>query len=151
MAKGKWLVALLIGSSIGCFSGADQGSAQSLTGLNYRLQVLVNPEGGFSNPFSINNRDWVSGDINQPSDLFDQPGLWRRTTNSQTGNQSWQFTNLGTLAGPNPELNASVLNPMKNEIGWLAGRSDTAATDPYAENFCGWVCSGHGCPSSTHL
>jgi probable HAF family extracellular repeat protein len=149
MTKQKFLVALLVGSSIGCFCDTHLTSAQNIPSLSYRLQVLVNPEGGFSNPFSINNRDWVSGDINQPSDLFDQPGLWRRTTDSANGKQSWQFTNLGTLAGPNPELNAGVLSPIKNENGWLAGRSDTAATDTYKENFCGWVCSGHGCPGTS--
>jgi hypothetical protein len=42
MTKQKWLVALLVGSSIGCFCGADQSPAQSLSGLKYRLQVLPN-------------------------------------------------------------------------------------------------------------
>jgi hypothetical protein len=49
-------------------------------------------------------------------------------------------------------MNAEIDFPNKNEIGWLAGRSDIAATDPNAENFCGWVCSGIACgPPDTHV
>jgi probable HAF family extracellular repeat protein len=155
MTKQKWLFALLIGSSMGCFCDADWSSAQSLTNLNYRLQIL--PEqctaeascnaGGLSNPLSINNRDWVSGVIMPPNDVFDHPGLWRRATDSLFGNQSWRLTDLGTLGGPQAGVATS-----KNEIGWLAGPSDTAATDPYAENFCGWECSSStGCPVFNHV
>jgi probable HAF family extracellular repeat protein len=155
MTKGKWLVALLVGSSIGCLCAAGPSSAQSLSGLKYRLQIL--PErcaaeascaaGGLSNPLSINNRDWVSGAINPPSDLIGHPGLWRRATDSQSGNQSWRLTDLGTLGGANAEVDT----PNKNEIGWLAGRSDIAATDPDAENFCGWVCTTPSCPPTNHV
>jgi hypothetical protein len=136
MTKQNWLFALLIGSSIGCFCGTDQSPAQSVSSLKYRLQVLPN-EGGISNPLSINNRDWVSGIASRPEDIFDRAGLWRRTEDSQSGNQSWRLTDLGTLGGPQ----AAIESPNKNEIGWLAGVSDTAATDPYAEDFCGWNCS----------
>ena len=133
MTKQKWLIALLVASSIGCFCGDSPTTAQSLSSIRYRLQVLPNA-GGLSNPLSINNRDWVSGVAGKSEDIFDIAALWRR---SQTGNQSWQFTNLGTLGGPQ----AAIESPNKNEIGWLAGVSDTATTDPYAENFCGWHCS----------
>jgi probable HAF family extracellular repeat protein len=154
MTKQKWLVALLVGSSIGCFCDADWSFAQSLSGLKYRLQVLPNQctdqascaAGGLSNPLSINNLDWASGAINPPSDLIGHPGLWRRA--SQSGNQSWRLTDLGTLGGPNAEIDS----PQKNEVGWLAGRSDIDAPDPYAESFCGWVCSGIACgPIANHI
>jgi hypothetical protein len=79
----KWLVALLVGSSIAGLCGAIQGRAQSLAQAalpstpqqqKWQLQVLPN-FGGLSNPFSINNRDWVAGAINPPSDRIGLPGL----------------------------------------------------------------------------
>jgi probable HAF family extracellular repeat protein len=146
MTKQKWLVALLVGSSIGCVCDAQWSSAQSPSGLSYRLQLLPNTgspfAGGLSNPLSINNQEWVSGAINPPSDLIGHPGLWRRT-----GNQTWQLTDLGTLGGTNAEVDT----PNKNEIGWLAARSDIAAIDPNAENFCGWVCTTPSCPPTNHI
>ena len=78
MTKRYWLFALLIGSSIGGFCGADPSPAQSLPGLKYRLQVLPN-EGGLSFAASINNRDWIAGPFNPPSDGFEHAGLVRRT------------------------------------------------------------------------
>jgi probable HAF family extracellular repeat protein len=151
MAKQKWLVALLVGSSIGCFCGDSPTDAQSLSSLKFRLQVLPNSgdpnAGGLSNPLSINNRDWVSGIVNPPNDLTGRPGLWRRTEDSQSGQQSWQLTDLGTLGGPN----ANVHSPIKNEIGWLAGASDIAATDPKAENFCSSDCTTPTCAPFTHV
>jgi probable HAF family extracellular repeat protein len=147
MAQQKWLVALLVGSSIGCLCGESPSTAQSLTGLKWRLQTLPNL-GGVSFPGSINNRDWISGDAQLPDNLFDHPALWRRTADSHSGNQSWRLTDLGNLGGPN----AMASFPDKNEMGWLAGRSETTATDPYAENFCGWFCSASsGCPPITHV
>jgi probable HAF family extracellular repeat protein len=145
MTKRKCFVALLAASSIGCLCGAGQSPAQNLgqaalpstpQSQKYRLQVLPN-EGGLSNPLSINNRDWVAGLVNPPSEQPEHPGLWRRTENSQSANQSWRLTDLGTLGGPN----AAIESPNKNEIGWLAGASETAAQDPNAENFCGFDCA----------
>jgi probable HAF family extracellular repeat protein len=111
------------------------------------MQVLVNPEGGLANPLSINNRDWVAGAINPSDDIIGHPGLWRRNADSQSGKPSWRMTDLGTLGG----ANAEVHSPNKNEIGWLAGNSDTATTDLKGENFCGWVCAGHGCPTTINV
>ena len=147
MTKQKWLVALMVGSSIGCVCDAHWSSAQSTSGLSYRMQVLVNPEGGLANPLSINNRDWVAGAINPSDDIIGHPGLWRRNADSQSGKPSWRMTDLGTLGG----ANAEVHSPNKNEIGWLAGNSDTATTDLKGENFCGWVCAGHGCPTTINV
>ena len=117
----KWLVALLVGYSIGCFCAADQSPAQSLASLKFRLQVLPN-EGGLSFAASINNRDWVSGPVNPPNDLSEHAALWRRTENSQSGSQAFKLTDLGTLGGKN----SSVASAQKNEIGWLGGGSDLA-------------------------
>jgi hypothetical protein len=128
MTKGKWLVALLAGFWAACLFGADQSPAQGLSGLKYSLQVLPN-EGGNSNPLSINNRDWVAGNVETFGDPAVHPGLWRRT-----GNQPWRLTDLGTLGG----LNANVSSPQKNQIGWLTGGSSIAVNDPHNEDFCGW-------------
>jgi probable HAF family extracellular repeat protein len=141
MTKQNWLFALLIGSSIGCFCGADKSPAQSLSSLKYRLQVLPN-EGGLSFATSINNRDWIAGPFNPPNDLSEHAGLVRRNEDSQSGNQSWRLNDLGTLGG----TNSGVGVPNKNEIGWLAGASNIAVTDPYAENFCGFICTTPTCP-----
>jgi probable HAF family extracellular repeat protein len=143
MTKQNWLFALLIGSSIGCLCDAHLSSAQSLSGLKYRLQVLPN-EGGVSYAASINNRDWIADSVNPPNDLSEHAGLVRRSEDSQSGNQSWRLTDLGTLGGPDSVIGV----PNKNEIGWLAGASVIAVTDPKAENFCGFVCSGIACGSA---
>jgi probable HAF family extracellular repeat protein len=146
MTKKKWLVALLVGSSIGCFCDAHLSSAQSLSGLKYRLQVLPN-EGGLSFAASINNRDWIAGPFNPPNDLSEHAGLVRRTENSQSGNQSWRLTDLGTLGGTDSAIGV----PNKNEIGWLAGFSNVAVTDPNAENFCGFDCTTPTCPPANQF
>jgi probable HAF family extracellular repeat protein len=141
MTKQNWLFALLVGSSIGCFCGVDQSPAQSLSGQKYRLQVLPNA-GGLSFATSINNRDWIAGAFDPPNDLSEHAGLVRRTENSQSGNQSWRLTDLGTLGGTDSAIGV----PNKNEIGWLAGISNIAVTDPNAENFCGFFFTTPTCP-----
>jgi probable HAF family extracellular repeat protein len=71
----------------------------------------------------------------------------RRSEDSQSGNQSWRLTDLGTLGGPN----ASVPVPNKNVIGWLAGASSIAVVDPNAENFCGFICPLPQCAPTNQI
>jgi probable HAF family extracellular repeat protein len=99
----------------------------------YAVQVLPGLGGG-GGAFSINNVGWAAGISNPSGDTLDHALLWR----------SGQMTDLGTLGG----FNSAVAFPNKNEIGWLAGSSETADPDPYQENFCGFGvgCSGHTPP-----
>jgi probable HAF family extracellular repeat protein len=50
-----------------------------------------------------------------------------------------QPSDLGTLGGPNSEIEFTATN----NFGLLAGGSDTSKTDPYAENFCFFTASSN--------
>jgi probable HAF family extracellular repeat protein len=130
-------------------TGANGGQAalpNSPQSQKWRLQILPNA-GGASQPYSMNNRNWVSGFVNLPGNQVAHPGLWRRTQDGESGNQSWRLTDLGTLGG----ANAAIYSPNKNEIGWLAGLSETAAPDPNSENWCGFICNTSSCAPTHHL
>jgi probable HAF family extracellular repeat protein len=124
---------ILSGALLASFPLAAQ-DANSLPPAPRKYAVQVLPGlGGGGGAFSINNVGWAAGISNPPGDTLDHALLWR----------SGQMTDLGTLGG----YNSSVATN-KNEIGWLAGASETADNDPYQENFCGFGvgCSGHTPP-----
>jgi probable HAF family extracellular repeat protein len=80
---------------------------------------------------SINNRSWVAGWSNLPGDQNEHAFV------SVAG----YVTDLGTLGGPN----SSVGSPVHNELGELAGYSDTSQIDPLDEQFCfatPYICRG---------
>jgi probable HAF family extracellular repeat protein len=114
----------------------EQENKFSSTPRTYTVQVLPDL-GGLSGAFSINDRSWVAGISNLPGDAFDHALLWR----------SGEMTDLGTLGG----YNRSVAFPNKNEIGWLAGFSETMDDDPYQENFCQFSCSLPTCAPLTQI
>jgi probable HAF family extracellular repeat protein len=105
---------------------AQDGSKLSSAPRQYTVQVLSGL-GGLSGAFSINDLGRASGVSEPPADPYDRAFLWR----------NGEATDLGTLGG----YNSSVAFPNKNEIGWLAGGSETEDNDPYQENFCQFVCS----------
>jgi probable HAF family extracellular repeat protein len=106
--------------------------------FGYTVQILPGL-GGLAGAFSINDLGWAAGISNPPGDTLDHALLWR----------SGQMTDLGTLGG----FNSAVAFPNKNEIGWLAGGSETADNDPYQENFCGFGigCTPGGCAPVTQI
>ena len=88
----------------------------------YAVTQLPSLGGSMSLAESINNRSWVAGWSNLPGDQNEHAFL------SVAG----YVTDLGTLGGPN----SSVGSPVHNELGELAGYSDTSNTDPLGEDFC---------------
>ena len=123
---------------IASFRPAAQGQANNLSPapLKYTVQVLPGL-GGLSGAFSINNAGWVAGLSNPSGDRLDHALLWR----------GGELTDLGTLGG----YNSTVAFPNKNEIGWLAGESETADNDPYQENFCQFNCPSSTCAPLTQI
>ena len=89
--------------------------------------------GTSSSANGINNEGWVTGQANLPGDQAGVAFLWRERTG---------MTDLGTLGGPN----SAVYWPVKDDIGLIAGGSDTSNNDPLNENFCGFgtglICLG---------
>jgi probable HAF family extracellular repeat protein len=81
----------------------------------------------------INDRGWIMGFWNKlknGQNVFSHAALW----------VNGQFTDLGTLGGPN----STVGWPVKSDRGEVAGESDTSQTDPLAESVCGgpYICLG---------
>lgn len=111
-------------------AGPASHAAEAPSPVHYRVQSLPN-QGGLYNATSINDQRWIAGLVTPPGDAVDHAALWRHGA----------LTDLGTLGGPN----SSVAFPMKNSVGWLAGGSEVAQTDPNAENFCGFTCSALSC------
>jgi probable HAF family extracellular repeat protein len=112
---------------------AQDGGTVSLAPQEYAVQVLPGL-GGLGNAASVNDFGLVAGISEPPGDPYDHAFLWRQG----------QPADLGTLGG----YNSAVGWPNKNDIGWLAGYSETADNDPYQENFCvfsvpfGQICKG---------
>jgi probable HAF family extracellular repeat protein len=98
----------------------------------YSVTNLASLGGTNSGANAIDNRGWASGFSNLPGDLTTHATLWRDGT----------LTDLGTLGGPNSEVGW----PVKNNRGIISGFAETAATDPFGEN---WSCSAFF-PTVTH-
>jgi probable HAF family extracellular repeat protein len=98
----------------------------------YSVTNLASLGGTNSGANALDNRGWASGFSNLPGDLTTHAALWRDGT----------LTDLGTLGGPNSEVGW----PVKNNRGIISGFAETAALDPFGEN---WSCSAFF-PTVTH-
>jgi len=123
---------LLLAAGVTPQARADQDHRQTV----YDVTNLASLGGTASGGSSINNRGWIAGFSNLSGDQTRHATLWRdRST-----------VDLGTLGGPN----SSVVWPVKNNRGVIAGIAETAETDPLGE---AWSCSaffpgeptGHTC------
>lgn len=119
------LVINMIGTSWLLAQEQDFASSQT-----YTVNVLPGL-GGLAGAFSVNDLGLVSGLSEPKSNAYDRAFLW----------QNGKGTNLGTLGG----RNSSVSFPNKNQIGWIAGGSETKDKDPYQENFCQFTCAANSC------
>jgi len=72
----------------------------------------------------ISDHDWVVGDANLPGDQSVHATLWR----------NGMVTDLGTLGG----VNSQEQWPVKDLRGQIVGDAETAAADPFNEDFCGF-------------
>jgi len=93
----------------------------------YKVIDLGTLGGSASLAFGINNAADVGGAANVPSE-YQHPFLWIRGS----------MIDLGTLGGPNANAGAP------NDRDVVPVMSETAATDPLGENFCGFG-TGHVC------
>jgi probable HAF family extracellular repeat protein len=127
------LPAAVVFALIASLPGRPAHAADAQAPVHYRVQALSN-EGGLYNATSINKRGWVGGLVNPLGDLSEHAALWRNGA----------LTDLGTLGGRN-----STATVPKNDAGWVVGKSNTAQSDPYTENFCGYSCGASTCPPNT--
>lgn len=145
-ASGLTIAAVLLVSLTACSGSASLAGAapfslpptesgqhaQARTGGHARYAIVnVGTLGGSVGAVSgINDRGMGAGDSNLSGDGVQHAFLW-------TPRQG--MTDLGTLGGPN----SFVAFPFQNSSE-IPGGSETAAMDPFAENFCGTphICLG---------
>jgi probable HAF family extracellular repeat protein len=72
----------------------------------------------------VSDRGWVVGDANLPDEQSVHATLWRKGV----------VTDLGTLGG----VNSQEQWPVKDNRGLIVGDAETAAADPFNEDFCGF-------------
>ncbi len=101
------------------------------TPVHYRVFKLDNLSGTSSSGNTINNIGWAMGSANLAGNTTEHATVWI---------YGLKF-DLGTLGGPNSD----VQWPVKNERGLVAGWSETAALDPLNE---AWSCTAFN-PTNT--
>jgi probable HAF family extracellular repeat protein len=104
-------------------------SAQVDATPQYIVAKLGSLGGTVGKSNGVNDRGWVSGWSNLAGDTNHHAVLWI----------DGQPSDLGTLGGPNSEIEFTATN----NFGLLAGGSDTSEIDPYAENFCFFTASSN--------
>lgn len=119
--------------SISCLLACLGGAAQSQAQPRYAVITLstLGGTGGAAN--SINNRGWVMGAALLPGNATEHAAVWL----------NGQIHDLGTLGGANSSV---AWSSMKNDLGSIAGVSDTAIVDPLGET---WSCALAFFPSVT--
>jgi len=126
-----WPRLVLAQNQITTFDPPGAGSAADQTGWTYSVTELPGLGGTMSLAESINDRGWVSGWSNLSGDQTQHAFLW----------VGGDLIDLGTLGGPD----SAVGSPMHNELGELAGYSNTSQIDPLGEQFCfttPYLCAG---------
>lgn len=104
---------------------------------HYRVVRLSGLGGASSSGNTINNRGLVMGNSDLADDLITHATVWRHG----------RPQDLGTLGGPS----SSIAWPVKNDLGMVAGFSETDEMDTLGENWSCWVFfpaplpSGHVC------
>ncbi len=116
-------------------AGVAQGGVVRTSKANpqpqYHVSSLPSLGGTISRGNSINNQGWIAGYSNLAGNTTRHATLW---SNGGT-------VDLLTLGGPN----SSVAWPVKNNVGRLAGISQTVTPDPLGEN---WSCSAFFPPAT---
>lgn len=91
---------------------------------HYVVKDLGTLGGSESVAEGISDRGWVAGDAMLAGDQSVHATLWRNGI----------VTDLGTLGG----INSQEQWPVKDNRGLIVGDAETAATDPFNEDFCGF-------------
>jgi probable HAF family extracellular repeat protein len=100
---------------------AAQEQPQNASKTYYTVQNLGTLGGTFSWAYGISNKGSITGYATLPGDTAYRTFLWRKGL----------MTDLGTLGGPNSGSYGGI-----NERGEIAGLAETAAPDPFGEDFC---------------
>src|ERR1044072_7923805 len=108
---------------IGCFASAW---GQNRPAPQYQVSYLDSLGGSNSRGSSINNRSWIAGFSRLTGNQNRHATLWRNDS----------LFDLGTLGGS--EKNSSVVWPVKNNRGFIAGISQTDTPEPNGES---WSCA----------
>ncbi len=113
-------------------AGAESSAGSRANGTTYHMLSLATLGGKANFAVAINSRSQITGTSLLKGDKFQHAELWR----------AYRATDLGTLGGPNSEIN--FYN--HGTRGQFVGFSEVSQTDPYAENYCGFgtshVCLG---------
>jgi len=125
--KSRFLICFAAMTLFAAVAAPIRLAAQSQQGRNqghggYQITNLGLLGGTSSNGWGINNEGGVAGEATLLGGQ-ERAILWTK----QTGMQD-----LGTLGGPNSWVDW----PVKDDVGLLAGQSDTPNPDPLNENFC---------------
>lgn len=104
--------------------GAPTGASPQTEPMQYDIQLVDGLGGTRSAGNSINDRDWIAGYSNLAQNAARHAALWRDGVP----------TDLGTLGG----THSSVVWPVKNVRGLVAGIAETGIADPLGES---WSCS----------
>ncbi len=120
------LSAVTLVSGAGSVHGSDAPapSQASAPAIQYRVSNLPTLGGAAGTGSSINDLNWVTGLSTLAGNQSQHAALWLHGT----------AFDLGTLGG----ANSSVLWPVKNDTGLVAGIAQTSTPDPLKEN---WSCS----------
>ncbi len=118
-------------------SESSSGSRASAT--TYDLLPLATLGGNASFATAINSRSQITGTSRLKGNKVEHAELWR----------AYRATDLGTLGGPNSEIN--FYND--GTRGQFVGFSEVSQIDPYAENYCGFgtsdICLGFSWQNGT--
>jgi probable HAF family extracellular repeat protein len=112
------LSAVTLVSGAGSVYGSDAPvpSQASAPAVQYRVSNLPTLGGAAGTGSSINDLNWVTGFSTLAGNQSQHAALWLHGT----------AFDLGTLGG----ANSSVLWPVKNDIGLVAGIAQTSTPDP---------------------
>ncbi len=123
----QFVVRLVMAAAcVGVLADAHPAAFRARGTTDYIITQLGSLGGTSSRGDSINDLGWIAGFSNVAGDTSRHAALWIGDSRTPI--------DLGTLGGPN----SSVVWPIKDHLGIIAGISQTAMTDPFHEN---WSCS----------
>jgi len=109
---------------------SESNAGSRATGTTYHVLSLATLGGKANFAVAINGLGQITGTSLLKEDQVQHAELWR----------AYRATDLGTLGGPNSEIN--FYN--HGTRGQFVGFSEVSQTDPYAEHYCGFSTS-HSC------
>jgi len=126
IASAKYLAGLMLLAALAVPVQLAAQVQQEHTGqqIHYIVKDLGTLGGTESVAEGISDRGWVAGGATLAGNQSVHAFLWRHGV----------MTDLGTLGG----INSQEQWPVKDNQGLIVGSSETAATDPFNEDFCGF-------------